>query len=97
MKALSDVLIRPLITEKGTNQTTDHNQYAFEVASDATKIDIANAVRQIYKVQVVKVQTLWVKGRPKRLASQRRMGRTSNWKKAVVRLAPGQQISDATQ
>lgn len=94
MKHPSDILVRPLITEKGTNLQHSLNQYIFEVAPVATKVDIASAVKTVYGVDVVKVRTMWIKPRPKRYGAQRRPGHTRKWKKAIVSVAAGQQIGD---
>jgi len=93
MKHPTEVIIRPLLTEKGTRLRMDHNQYLFEVASDATKIDIANAIKSLYGVEVVKVRTMWVKPKPRRIGL-RPTGHTRRWKKAIVTLKPGQTIED---
>jgi large subunit ribosomal protein L23 len=80
------VIIRPLITEKGTHQTTHRNAYPFEVNPWATKDEIKAAVEELFSVRVEKVRT------QNRLGKQRRyrfrMGRLSNWKKAIVTLRP---------
>ncbi len=84
-----DIIIRPLITEK-TNAAMERGTYSFRVHPSATKADVHNAIEEIFKVRVVKVNTMNVKGKPRRLGM--RLGRTRNWKKAVVTLAPGQRI-----
>ncbi len=94
MKHPSEVIIRPLITEKGTMLRMVHNQYLFEVAPDATKIDIKHALKALYNVDAVKVRTMWVKPKPKRVGLQRRAGYTRKWKKAIVTLPPNQTIED---
>ena len=65
-------------------------QVLFEVARDANKVEIRNAVEKLWNVNVLKVRTTIVRGKEKRLG--RFMGRRSNWKKALVTLAPGQNI-----
>ena len=85
-----DVLVRPLVTEKSTRLMSEHNQYTFEVAPKATKIQIRQAVEQIFKVKVLSVRTLWVRGKRRRVG--RHEGRRPDWKKAIVRVAPGQRI-----
>ena len=85
------VVIKPLITEKGTSQNEDLNQYAFEVHHDANKQQIREAVQKIYEVRVLKVRTM------KRLGKMRRTnrgiwGRTTGLKKAVVTLHPEDHI-----
>ncbi|MEO0249364.1 MAG: 50S ribosomal protein L23 [candidate division WOR-3 bacterium] len=94
MKHPAEVLIRPVITEKSTRLAAEANQYVFEVAADATKVDVAAAVRALYGVKVIQVRIAWVKPKPKRLGWTRRVGYTTPWKKAIVRLAPGHQITD---
>ncbi|MCS7272671.1 MAG: 50S ribosomal protein L23 [Fimbriimonadales bacterium] len=93
MKHPTQVIIRPVITQKSTMLRMQHNQYVFEVADDATKIDIKNAIRQLYNVDVVKVRTMWVKPKPKRFGI-RSQGHTKAWKKAIVTLKPNQTIED---
>ncbi len=83
------VLLRPLITEKGT-RLTEKNQYLFHVAPDATKIEIRQAVETAFRVDVLDVNVMNVKGKQKRFG--RHAYRTSPWRKAVVTLAPGQTI-----
>ncbi len=87
--AARDIIIAPLVTEK-TNEAMERGTYSFRVHPDATKADIHNAVEDIFKVRVVKVNTMNVPGKPRRLGL--RIGRTRAWKKAVVTLAPGQRI-----
>ena len=78
------VVLRPLVTEKGTHQFTRHNAYSFEVNLWATKEQIKAAVQELFNVRVEKVRT------QNRLGKQRRyrfkMGRLPNWKKAIVTL-----------
>ena len=85
MKSVYDVIIRPIITEQSMEQT-DIKKYAFEVARDANKIEIKNAVEAIFGVKVEKVTTLNMQGKEKR-TGRYPAGRRASWKKAVVRLA----------
>ncbi|MDY4812859.1 MAG: 50S ribosomal protein L23 [Ruminococcus sp.] len=78
-----DIIIRPVITEKSMLGIAE-KKYTFEVAKTATKIDIANAVEEAFKVKVAKVNTVNVRGRLKRQG--RTQGYTKCWKKAVVTL-----------
>jgi large subunit ribosomal protein L23 len=87
MKHPAEVIIRPLLTEKGTQLRLKYNQYLFEVAGDATKIDIASAVKALYGVEVLKVRTMWVRPKPRRIGL-RRGGYTRRWKKAIVTVKP---------
>jgi len=87
---LYSVVKRPLVTEKTTIARDEGNKYFFEVDRRATKIEIYSAVEKIFKVKVVEVNTINVKGKKKRLG--RIMGKRRNWKKAVVTLAAGNSI-----
>ena len=78
-----DIIIRPIITEKSMMGIAE-KKYTFEVAKTATKIDIANAVEEAFKVKVAMVNTVSVRGRLKRQG--RTQGYTKSWKKAVVTL-----------
>jgi len=88
---LYSVIKRPLVTEKSTIARDDANKYIFEVDRRANKIEIEKAVEKLFKVKVVTVRTMNVEGKAKRTG--RIMGRKSDWKKAVVTLAPGQSIA----
>lgn len=77
-----NVLIRPLVTEKGTHQSETRNAYAFEVAPEANKAQIKQAVEKVYNVKVLEVRTANRKGKPRRAGYK--WGTTSHWKKAVV-------------
>ena len=90
---LLNVLLAPLISEKSVNAADSGNQFAFKVAKDATKPEIKAAVEMLFEVNVEKVQVLNVKGKTKRFGQ--RMGKRSDWKKAYVRLAEGQDINFA--
>jgi len=83
------VLLRPVITERSMSQT-NQGRYTFAVAPEATKHEIANAVAESFKVDVVAVNTIPVRGKQRRLG--RRIGRTTDWKKAIVKVAKGQKI-----
>jgi large subunit ribosomal protein L23 len=85
-----DIIIRPLVTEQGMHLANTRNAYSFEVNARANKIQIRNAVEQLYSVKVVDVRTANVKGKPRRRG--RFMGRTKNWKKAVVVLGADHRI-----
>ncbi|MDR3592062.1 MAG: 50S ribosomal protein L23 [Negativicutes bacterium] len=84
-----DVLIRPLITEKTTAMMQD-NKYTFIVPLQVNKIEIRQAVEQIFKVKVLDVNTIRVLGKVKRMG--RTQGKRPDYKKAIVKLAPGQTI-----
>lgn len=84
-----DIIKRPVITEQSMAET-EFKKYTFEVAKDANKVEIRQAVEAIFNVKVVKVNTLNVKSKPKRVRYQE--GRTRTWKKAMVTLAEGETI-----
>ena len=84
-----EVLRRPLITEKNT-MLIEQNKYAFEVAKNANKPQIKDAVEKAFKVKVAAVNVMCVPGKMRRAGRQR--GMTSPWKKAVVTLEPGHKI-----
>ena len=88
-----DTILSPVITEKAT-YLSEQNKVVFQVAKDATKSEIAEAIQELFKVTVVKVNTLVVKGKTKRWRG--RPGRRSDVKKAIVTLAEGQSIDVAT-
>ena len=85
MKTAHDVIIRPIITEASMSRLAE-KKYTFEVASDANKIEIKKAVEEIFKVDVDKVNTISVKSKNKRVGYH--LGKTSEWKKAIVTLKP---------
>ena len=78
------VVIRPLVTEKGMHRATRYNQYAFETNPLADKATIKRAVEELFNVKVVKVRTQCRQGKPRR--HKFRFGHTKNWKKALVTL-----------
>ena len=84
------VILRPLVTEKGMHRSTRYNAYAFEVNKLATKVDIRKAVEELFHVKVVKVHTVNRKGKPRR--SRTAVGHTKDWKKAIVKLDPEHRI-----
>lgn len=78
------VIIRPLVTEKGVHRAARNNHYAFEIHPQATKTDVRRAVEELFSVVVDKVMTQNRKGKTRRY--RHRAGVTSGWKKAVVKL-----------
>ena len=88
-----DTIIAPVITEKAT-VLTELNKVVFQVAMDATKDEIAAAVEELFKVRVVKVNTLITKGKTKRFRGL--LGQRSDVKKAIVTLQEGQTIDIST-
>lgn len=95
MKELTDIIVRPVVTEKSTSLKA-FNQFVFEVDPQATKNEIRQAVETLFRVNVLAVRTLAIPGK-----LTRRMGKTSgytsDWKKAIVKLAPGQEIKAAEE
>jgi large subunit ribosomal protein L23 len=84
-----DILVRPLITEK-TTMLMQEGKYAFVVAKTANKIEIAKAVETVFNVKVLAVNTVNVMGKTKRMG--RHEGKRPDYKKAIVKLAPGERI-----
>jgi len=90
MRDARSLIKKVLITEKGTVLREKQNQYAFEVARDANKIEIKQAIEKIFSVKVANVQTMQMHGKLKRQG--RFAGRQNDWKKAIVTLKPDQKI-----
>ncbi|QEH20554.1 50S ribosomal protein L23 [Histophilus somni] len=88
---LLKVLRAPHVSEKATNNTEKSNTIVFKVALDANKVEIANAVEQLFEVKVDSVRTVVVKGKTKRRGAKI-MGQRSDWKKAYVTLQEGQSL-----
>ena len=78
------IVLRPLVTEKGTHQSTRYNAYAFQVNPGATKDQIKAAVEELFHVRVETVRTMNRKGKTRRF--RQTLGKLPNWKKAVVTL-----------
>lgn len=89
MKDPREVIIRPIVTEHSYDQM-ENNVYTFEVSKDSNKVEIRQAIEAIFNVSVVKVNTLNVKPKPKRVRYQK--GLTRTWKKAMVTLKEGDTI-----
>jgi large subunit ribosomal protein L23 len=85
------VLYRPLVTEKGTRLSQDHNFYTFEVNPLATKHDIRKAVETMWDVRVVKIRTQNRVGKPRR--HRLKVAHTAAWKKAIVQLHEDDRIA----
>lgn len=90
---LSNVIKAPVISEKSTVAAENQNRFVFKVASEATKLQVKKSVELMFNVEVEKVQLLNVKGKTKRFG--RFMGKRSNWKKAYVKLKPGNDIDSS--
>lgn len=90
---LMKVLLSPVVSEKSSIVADANQQYTFRVATDATKREIAKAVEKLFEVEVERVQVVNIKGKTKRFGQIN--GKRSDWKKAYVRLKPGNDIDFA--
>ena len=90
VERLHQVIRRPIISEKSTNAADSGQQVVFEVLTDATKNEIKTAVESLFEVSVEGVQVINVRGKIKRFGKT--PGKRTNWKKAYVRLAEGDDI-----
>lgn len=88
------ILLGPQVSEKSTLIADENNQFVFKVAKDAKKPEIKSAVEKLFKVKVKSVQVANVKGKVKRFGQK--LGKRSDWKKAVVRLHEGHDIDFIT-
>ncbi len=84
------IILEPIVTEKSTIAREMNNMYSFKVIPNATKPQIATAIEAIFEVTVLKVRTIRMDGKVKRLG--RNIGRRSAWKKAIVTLAEGDSV-----
>ena len=80
-----EIIIKPIITEKSREAMVNEGKYTFEVNKKATKIDVKYAVEKLFDVKVVDVKTMNIKGKLRRRGVH--VGRTSDWKKAIVTIA----------
>jgi len=85
-----DIVIKPIVTEKSTDLMASENKYTFQVDLRANKTEIKEAVEELFKVKVRKVNTLRVRGKIRRMG--RFEGKRPDWKKAIVTLEPGHTI-----
>lgn len=90
MKHYSEIIMAPLITEKGTLVGEQGNQFLFKVANGANKVEIKQAIEEFFEVKVEKVRTSRLLGKTRRVG--RHVGRKPSWKKAYVTLAEGHSI-----
>jgi large subunit ribosomal protein L23 len=86
-----DVIKRPIVTEKSSLLKDGGNQYVFEVATTANKIEIAKAVEQLFKVKVMSVRVMNMEGKTRRLGKH--SGKRADWRKAIVKVNPKDKIS----
>ena len=93
MTTIHDILRRPLVTEKTNYQVNDLHQYVFEVAGDATRSMVKDAIEQLFDVKVVRINIINVPAkRTRRARSRRLLVRDSGYKKAIITLAPDNRI-----
>ena len=93
MRSPTDVIVRPCVSEKGTRLASAHNQYLFEVAPDATKLEIRQAITALFGKKVLRVNTFRRSGKIRR--SRGELGRKNHTKRAIITLAAGQKIETA--
>jgi large subunit ribosomal protein L23 len=86
----TNIIIKPLITEKSTHRQTTVNEYVFQVTPNATKPEIKKAVEKLYEVKVIDVRTVNRKGKPRR--TRYKMTHTGHTKRAIVKLAEESRI-----
>ena len=84
------IVLRPLVTEKGMHRSSRHNAYAFEINTLANKFDVRRAVEELFNVRVLAVRIQNRKGKPRR--NRFRSGHTKDWKKAIVQIHHEQRI-----
>ena len=94
MRSPTEVIVRPCVSEKGTRLASAHNQYLFEVATDATKLEIRQAVASLFGKKVLRVNTFRRSGKARRSRCGE-PGRKNHTKRAIITLAAGQKIETA--
>jgi len=90
MSKYHSIIVAPAITEKNTILRSEENKYVFEVAKQANKLEIKEAIEKLFDVTVLSVNTSIVKGKTKR--QRQFVGKRPDWKKAIVKVAEGQTI-----
>jgi len=86
----TNIIIKPLVTEKSTRMQSSRNEYAFQVHREANKDMIKQAVEKLYNVKVVDVRTMTRKGKPRR--TKKGETHAANWKRAIVKLEENSKI-----
>ncbi|MGC1401940.1 MAG: 50S ribosomal protein L23 [Thermodesulfobacteriota bacterium] len=92
MKDMFQIIKRPLLTEKSTRKKEEFNELTFEVDRRANRTEVKTAIQTLFKVKVERVNLMQQEGKKKRVG--KKIGRTADWKKALVRLAPGEAIEN---
>jgi large subunit ribosomal protein L23 len=92
---IHDVLLKPVVTEKGMTRKEEERTLCFQVAADANKIQVKQAVEKLFNVKVEAVRTANFEGKLRRRG--RFTGYRSDWKKAYVKLLPGQKVPEFTE
>jgi large subunit ribosomal protein L23 len=92
MKDIFQIIKRPLLTEKSTRKKEEINEVTFEVDRRANRSEVKMAVQTLFKVKVQRVNLMQMEGKKKRVG--KKAGKTADWKKALVRLAPGEAIEN---
>ena len=87
-----DVVVEPIVTENSWRLQEESNKYVFRVHPDANKVMVRKAIEELFDVKVTDVNTMNLRGKPKREQLNQEKGKTSGWKKAYVRLAEGDRI-----
>lgn len=90
MKEAQDIIISPIITEKSMDLMESNNTYTFKVDKNSNKVEIRNAVEEAFNVKVVNVNTMNIRGKERRIGVHE--GKRPDWKKALVKLAEGDEI-----
>ena len=89
-KNIRDIIRNPILTEQSMHKRSNDNIYEFKVATDANKIEIKNAIQEVFKVSVLSVKTANYDGKVKRQGAN--LGKRSSWKKAFVKVKAGEEI-----
>ena len=92
---IHDVLVRPLVTEKGMTKKEEERTLCFQVSADANKIQVKQAVEKLFRVKVEEVRTANFEGKLRRRGKF--TGYKSDWKKAYVKIAEGQKVPEFTE
>ena len=93
---LSNIITKPIVTEK-TTRLNEKNRYVFKVDIKATKYLISKLLEDLYKVDVIDIKTIIMKGKVKRIGKTRNFTRLQNWKKAIITVKEGQKIESITK